>query len=125
MLAAHPTGRRDRSPFSIEASLAFRDRRAYVYVSIKGPDAKSYFHLLHADKDEIERAAGFLLDWCERPDIQTSYIQVCQEVDLDDRSTWPAVHAWMLEHLLGLDRAFRPRISRLDAADWPPEGCEP
>jgi len=110
-----------RSYITVQASVGFRDGRISVYVVVEGPDAKPHFHLLRAQKDEIKHEAGFAMDWQERPEIKMSLVTIRKDVDLSDRSVWPEVHAWMLEHLQGMDRAFRPRIKNLDAADWNPE----
>lgn len=109
-----------RSYFGLHASVVLRSGRAEVYVNLEDKEAKSFFHQLHSQKDEIEGEAGFEMDWQERPDIKTSYIKVSKVAELDDRRTWPEVHAWMLEHLTIMDRVFRPRIKGLNAADWVP-----
>ena len=113
-----------RTYITVQASVGFRDGHVNAYVVIEGPDAKPHFHLLRVQKDEIEAEAGFAMDWQERPEIKMSVVTVRKELDINDRSTWPDAHAWILEHLLGMDRAFRPRIKSLNAADWQPEDAE-
>jgi hypothetical protein len=110
-----------RSHFTLQASVGFGNGHVDVYVALEDKDSKSFFHQLRAMRTEIEEEAGFSMDWQERTDIKTSYVDVQKAFDLNNRSTWPEAHAWMLEHLKGLDRAFRPRIKSLNAADWQPE----
>lgn len=110
-----------RSYFTVQTAAVLRGGYVSVYVAIEGSYSKPHYHLLHAQRAEIERDAGFEMEWEERPDIKMSQVVVRTTFDLEDRSTWPDVHAWMLEHLLGMDRGFRPRVKGLNAADWQPE----
>ena len=93
-------------------------KEMYVAVETNNWEHAGWFHLLHADKDDIEKELGFALEWEERPGLQKCSIKVRKDVDLQDRTAWSAYHAWMLERLEAMRHVFRPRIKDLDDANW-------
>ena len=94
-----------------------------IRIEITGEDGRAHFHLLHDQKKEIEKELGFALEWREKPGkTQTVHLLAPKKVgDPGKKERWPTVFAWILEKLLVLDGALRPRVARLDAADWEPD----
>jgi len=112
-----------RSRFHL-AGVMLRQRdqvRAELY--IKSSNAKAFFHLLRAQKPDIERELGYALEWEELPERQECRIAVYLAADPDDVSDWPRQHQWLAERLNELHKTFSPRVAVLDAETWqPPPG---
>lgn len=89
--------------------------RAELY--IQSALAKTYFRLLQAQKDAVEKEIGYPLAWEELPEGRDSRIAVyLNDVDPDDEAEWPKQHAWLAKHLNDLYRVFSQRVIALDAA---------
>ena len=92
-----------------------------VEIYLKPPGAKTFFHVLGQDKNAIEAELGEPLDWQELPTKKGSRIALYKEdADPLDEADWANQHIWLADTLERFDRAFRPRIKQLDAADWQP-----
>ncbi|MBV9959760.1 MAG: DUF4268 domain-containing protein [Acidobacteria bacterium] len=114
-----------RSNFLLAATLHVRDKRLGVNITISGPDAKAYYHLLHQQRKEIDWEIGSELDWRERPDGKESHIISSYDADPADRLDWPSQHAWLAEELESFHQAFASRIRELNLADHFPAEEEP
>ena len=102
------------SQFGMHASVNSIKRFVQVGVDCYGPDAKSHFHLLKQDKDDIEREVGCELDWEELPEGKQSRIAIRKmDTDPTDREDWPAQHDWIVEKVELLHQAFAGRIKEL------------
>jgi hypothetical protein len=96
-----------------------RQVRAELYIS--SSKAKAFFHLLEAQKDEIERDLGFALDWEELPAGQDSRISVSlSDADPEDEADWARQHQWLAERLNAMHRVLAPRVRALDPDSWRP-----
>ena len=56
------------------------------------------------------------MHWDFKPNRKRNMIRLALRiVDLTDRDQWPRIHEWLQVKLEGLDRVFRPLVSRLDS----------
>jgi hypothetical protein len=109
-----------RSHFMLAATMHIRDKRIGVNLTISGPHAKAYFHLLHQERQQLEWDLGRNLDWQERPEGKESHLIIRRKADPADRADWPTQHAWMLEELEAFHKTFAPKIQELNASDYIP-----
>lgn len=111
-----------RGGFGINASMARPKRQVRAELYMSNPHAKAFFHLLHAQKSEIESALGYSLDWEELPEGRDTRISTAlNDIDPEDRSDWPRQHAWLAERLEEFYRVFVHRVKALDASTWQPD----
>jgi serine/threonine protein kinase/sugar lactone lactonase YvrE len=114
-----------RSGFRLGVHNRPRDKRISVLLYLDGPDAKSHFHLLSRERNQIEREIGARLEWQEKPSKKYSEIILnLPNVDPTNRQDWPRQHDWLLEKLEAFHKAFAPRIKNLRASDYS-SGTEP
>lgn len=93
--------------------------RAELYLS--GPNAKPHFHLLHAQREQVERELGYALTWDELPDGGDSRISITlPNADVHERGDWTRQLRWMAQRLNDLHRVFSQRVRMLRADDWRP-----
>lgn len=108
-----------RANFVLDALLNSTEKRVGVGLTIGDADAKAFFWLLHRDRDGIEQALGFKLDWMELPERKASrLVHYWEGTDPLDKAKWPEYFAWMRDRLEKLDKVLRPRIRGLNAGDW-------
>ncbi len=89
---------------------------------ILGNNAKTFFALLKAQRDAIERELGFPLEWEDMPAYRDCRISAyLDEADPDDQSDWPRQHDWLAKRLNDMYRVFSRRVRALDADAWQPE----
>ncbi len=111
-----------RSGFGINAAMARPKRQVRAEVYISNPKAKAFFHLLHAQKQEIEEELGYGLEWDELPQGQDTRILIAlNNIDPQDQGDWPRQHDWLAARLNELYRVFINRVKALDANTWQPE----
>jgi Domain of unknown function (DUF4268) len=79
------------------------------------------FHLLAAQKDEIERELGFALDWEELPAGQDSRISVSLDDADPENEAWTRQHEWLARRLNEMHRVLARRVRALDPDSWRPE----
>jgi hypothetical protein len=83
---------------------------------------KAFFHLLEAQKDQIERDLGFALDWEELPAGQDSRISVSlDDADPENEADWTRQHEWLARRLNEMHRVLAPRVRLLDPDSWRPQ----
>lgn len=105
-----------RSHFHLTAVQNTREKRIGVLLVLSGPDAKTHFQLLEADKEKIEQAAHTSLEWRELPDKKESHIVLQLEgADPTNREDWPRQHQWLKDTLELFHRVFAARVKSLDA----------
>ena len=110
-----------RTGFSVNSNMVRPKRQARADIYISHANAKAYFHLLHAQKAEIEGELGYALLWEDLPDGRDCRISIALEnANPEDRSDWPRQHAWLVKHMTDLHRVFLARVRSLDAANWQP-----
>ncbi|MEQ8826841.1 MAG: DUF4268 domain-containing protein [Parvibaculum sp.] len=102
----------------------FKSGRISAELFIRFDDAKSYFALLHEQKDTIEKELGESLSWEDLPERIGCRIALYKtNVDPTDEDDWANQHAWLASALERFDRVFRARVRLLDltAPDENPE----
>lgn len=108
-----------RSGFNLTSLLSVMQRRLGVNLTIIDPNSKPHFHLLRAQKAQIETEAGESLEWSELPAKKSSYITLYSwNIELTNRDDWPQQHKWMAEKLDLFHRIFSWRVKALNAADY-------
>lgn len=111
-----------RSNFSINAAIVQARHLVRTELYIGGAQAKAYFHLLLAQKEDIERELGYELDWEELPMRQDCRIATSlRNVDPANQDDWPRQHDWLAARLNEFYRVFANRVKWLDASAWQPE----
>lgn len=91
--------------------------RAELYIA--GENALAHFKLLEQQKEELEGALGFPLEWEELPERRDCRISVYLDgVDPEDRATWPEQHKWLVEKLSAMHRILSPKVRALEASRW-------
>jgi hypothetical protein len=114
-----------RSGFGINAAMARPKRLVRAELYISNPNAKAFYHLLHAQKSEIEADLGYLLDWEELPEGSDTRISTSlTQIDPEDQADWPRQHDWLAARLNEFYRVFVSRVKALDANTWQPEAAE-
>lgn len=103
-----------RSGFSIVPTINTRDGHLGVELSIGGKNAKQNYHALLAQREAIDDALGFPVEWQEMPDRIMSRVG-CELADspLSDDARWDEYAEWMVARVIGFDRVFRPLIREL------------
>lgn len=94
------------------------DVRVEVWIA-RGPgqdaENKQIFDTLATKKDEIQAAFGSPeLDW-QRLD-ESAACRICATSDIGgyrNPEKWPEVYQWMADHMVALEKAFRPHINAL------------
>ena len=112
-----------RSNFSMEPRISRQKMEIGIRIYMKGQDATAHFHLLKAQRDDIENEFGESLEWAELPQYESSRVSLKKgNTDPTNEADWSNQHEWLASKLELFDQVFRPRIKALDADDWePPE----
>lgn len=111
-----------RSGFNLSAVMIRPKCQVRAELYISGNDAKAHFHLLQKQRQAIEKALGYGLDWEKLPTRRDSRISVSlRDADPEDDSDWPRQHAWLAEKINDLHRVFQGRVRSLDVDEWNPE----
>jgi hypothetical protein len=114
-----------RSHFMLSAVMLRPKRQVKAELYITGAKAKAFFHLLKAQKDEIERELGFALVWDELPAGQDSRISISlDDADPEDEADWTRQHEWLAKRLNEMHRVLAPRVRALDPDSWRPTSQE-
>lgn len=103
-----------RSGFSIMPTVNSRDDRIGVELAIDAADANEQFHRLLEQRDAIDAALGFAVEWQELPDRHMSRV-ACLRADSppEDESRWSEYVDWMADRILRMEAVFRPVIKAL------------
>jgi hypothetical protein len=81
----------------------------------RGGENKAIFQKLFDQKDDIERAFGDKLDWQRLEGKDACRIQTTTIIGgYRDPDKWPAIYHFLTDRMVGLERAFRPRIEALN-----------
>jgi hypothetical protein len=100
-----------RSGFGLNITANTREERLGVELYLSGSEAKRRFAELLPQKDEIEAALGFTLDWRELPEKTASRIVAWySDASLEDESRWGDYQAWLTQTLVAMEQVLRPRI---------------
>jgi len=104
-----------RSHFLLIAAMSRLKRQVRAELYISGEKAKAYFHLLKAQKEEIERDFGYSLDWEELPAEKNSCISISlRDADPKNEADWPRQHRWLAQRLNAMHRALSSRVAVMD-----------
>ena len=96
------------------------------WVAIRMSMQESFFNLLAEDREPIEAELGFALDWKEKPGRKECTVEIQRSGKLSQPKQRGKLIDWMLDTMDAFDRVFRPRIKKLDPADWsPPPETDP
>lgn len=68
---------------------------------------KFIFDRLFANKTKIEETFGHELSWERLNDRKASYVRYAKNIDGDNRDNWPEMIAWLVEHIIKLEAAFK------------------
>ncbi|MCY4007124.1 MAG: DUF4268 domain-containing protein [Rhodobacteraceae bacterium] len=113
---SYSIGRRE---MNLGTTMIRSKNRIRVELYLGTEQAKAFFHLLRAQKDDIERELGSSLEWEELPDRRDSRIAVyLDKTDPEDREDWTRQHSWLAKSINDLHRVFVGRVKSLDADDW-------
>ena len=88
--------------------------RAELYIS--GKDAKGFLASLQEQREAIEDALGYHLEWEELP-TKTDCRVACylNDVDPEKENDWARQHEWLAGRLNDLHRVLAPRVRTLEA----------
>lgn len=106
-----------RSRFHLSLTVHTRLQRLGCELYIRHKESKRAFAQLATDKDVIEKELGGHLEWQELPHRRDCRIIQYRSGDVNDRQTWPDLHAWLLERAEAFYRVFSPRVKALDLED--------
>jgi Domain of unknown function (DUF4268) len=103
-----------RSGFGLNITANTRDERLGVELWMPGLQAKQHFAHLVSQKQAIESALGFPLDWQELPDAKACRIASWYpDVSLEDESRWKEYLEWLTQRLIRMDQVLRPIVKGL------------
>lgn len=111
-----------RTGFGVNASMARLKQQVRAELYMSNPNAKAFFHLLHAQKSAVEAELGYPLDWEELPEGKDTRISTAlNDTDPEDQADWSRQHEWLTIRLNELYRVFVNRVKSLDASAWRPQ----
>jgi hypothetical protein len=103
-----------RSGFGLNITANTRDERLGVELWMPGLQAKQHFANLSSQKQAIETALGFPLDWQELPDAKACRIAAWYPgASIGDESRWDEYLAWLTQRLVKMDQVLRPVVKGL------------
>ncbi len=111
-----------RSGFGLKASMSRPKRQIRAELYLSNPNAKAFFHLLHAQKAPIEAELGYSVNWEELSGKDTRISVPLDDTDPEDQSDWPRQQEWLVARLNEFYRVFVNRVKALNASAWLPEG---
>ncbi len=117
-----------RSGFKLSAFVNERESQIEVELYIDHDEAKKFFGMLFADREQIEGQLGHALEWMELPHRSACRIVYSLNgVDPSDRNRSPEYRRWISSNLESFYRVFRQRIRELelDSFSAKPPGEEP
>ena len=110
-----------RTDFSMETSISKQKEEIGIRLYTKGEHATAYFHLLKAQREDIEQEFGESLEWADLPQRESCRISLKKgNTDPTDENDWKNQHEWLTSKLALFDQVFRSRIKALDADDSEP-----
>ena len=103
-----------RSGFGLNITANTREERLGVELWIPGIEAKRHFADLLAQKDAIQAALGFELDWQELPDAMACRIATWYpHAPIEDERRWMEYLDWLTQRLVIMDKVLRPIVRAL------------
>lgn len=77
---------------------------------------KTLFDILNARATEFDHAFGAPLSWRRMDDRKVSIIEFAKAFDGHNRDSWPAMIAWLVEHIQRMEKLFDPEVASLKSA---------
>lgn len=77
---------------------------------------KALFDVLHGRSAKLDASYGAPLSWRRMDDKKVSLIEAAQTFDGHNRESWPAMIAWLVDHIQRMERVFDPEIPALRSA---------
>lgn len=77
---------------------------------------KALFDILNARATEFDQAFGAPLSWRRMDDKKASIIEYAKAFDGHNRDSWPAMIAWLVEHIQRMEKLFDPEVASLKSA---------
>ena len=109
------------SEFSLQAVLKQQEERICIRFSLTGENRKRYFDKLKKQKEDIETEFGEKLEWELLPTRKHSRVSLYKgDTDPKNKDDWRNQHEWIASKLTKFNEVFRPRLQKLDPADWEP-----
>jgi hypothetical protein len=105
-----------RSYIQLVAYVNVRNKNNAVCIYLSGPDAEAHYQLLYDQREDLEAALGFPLEW--EKSVKDRKLIARRPGDTTDRSRWPEQHAWLFQTMVAFQRVFQPLIRDLDASEW-------
>ena len=103
-----------RSGFGLNPTASTRNERLGVEFYLSGNEAKRHFANLLPQKEAIEAALEFPLDWQELPNKTASRIASWySDASIEDESRWDEYQAWLVQRLVAMERVLRPVVRAL------------
>jgi len=103
-----------RSGFELNITANTRDERLGVELWMPGEEAKARFAALLTQKDTIERALEFELDWQELPDAKACRIATYYpNASIENEARWDEYLQWLEQRVVVMDRVLRPIVKSL------------
>ena len=110
-----------RTNFTLEPIINSQKTEIGIRLYIKGQNATAHFHLLKAQRGDIEEEFGELLEWAELLQFESNRVSLKKgNTDPTDETDWQKQHEWLTSKLELFDKVFRSRIKALNAEDWEP-----
>lgn len=81
-----------------------------------GEENKRLFDALEKKREQIEEAFGAPLVWDRLDGRKACRIKYSKDVDGYDRTNWPGMIEWLVEHIVRLEHAFREPLRSASAA---------
>lgn len=83
-----------------------------IRLYMSGKNAKTHFHALKEQQQEIEREFGESLEWDELCEGKYSKVSLSKSgVDLPNEKGWLNHYEWLASKLEQFNRVFRPRVA--------------
>ena len=92
-----------------------RNARVELYIDTRdGNENRRVFEVLSRERDKVEAACGFSLEWDTKEGRRACRIQkTCDAGGYRDEATWEAVHKELADAMAKLESALRPHLKRL------------
>jgi hypothetical protein len=108
-----------RTHFYLFATISLKDRWIRPSLEIYTTHAKAHFFRLRSQRESIEQALGYALDWDELPNKKSCRVSIIDRtVDPANRDQWPTQFAWLQKTLEAFHTVFAPLIKNLNADDY-------
>ncbi len=104
-----------RSYFTLVVLNGMRDKFSELHLTVWGPHAKTFFHLLQQQHRETIEASLGPLEWRELPNAKESQVALRRSANPTGRSTWPELNEWLASNIERWGEVFRPIVKSLDA----------